>query len=185
MRVVGVKFVVRPNALVLMAWVVAATAWRLSLGQWSWRDLAAASTLLAAQPFGEWFVHRYLMHRGQLHIGGHHLSLPLHDEHAKHHRDPSVEHFMPMPIVVAVAAATTFLATVVIPSRPVAATVVVVLATELLAYVWVHYLLHADHEPTSRWFRAQRTAHLRHHATREDRDYGVITPIADIVLRTR
>lgn len=178
-------FLSRTNAQMLVAWVVVATLWRASLGRWSWADLLVVVVLLAAQPFGEWFVHRYLMHRGRVQFVGRQISLPLRDEHSRHHGDPHVEHFMPIAIVLAVAASTTALAIGIAPTTELAATAAVVLAAELLAYVWVHYLLHADYRPRTRWFREQRRTHLRHHDGRDDVGFGVVTPIADIVMRTR
>ena len=46
---------------VLAALVVVLIA-RVYVGQWSWRDLLPPLALLAAQPFVEWAIHKYLLH---------------------------------------------------------------------------------------------------------------------------
>ncbi len=46
----------------VLAAIALALGARIYVGEWSWRDLLPPLALLAAQPFVEWVIHKYLLH---------------------------------------------------------------------------------------------------------------------------
>jgi sterol desaturase/sphingolipid hydroxylase (fatty acid hydroxylase superfamily) len=176
-------FLTRRNAQALVVWCVVAVGARIAVGGWTVVDLAVVAVLVALQPIGEWVVHRVLM-RGPAGGRGRVPATPLSREHEAHHEDHEVEHFMPLPVVAVVAVAVTAACWAILPTVGLALTAAAVLALELLAYVVVHFLLHADHEPAGRWLGGQRRRHLAHHRVDHTRDLGVVTPFADLLLGT-
>ena len=54
---------------------------------------------------------------------------------------------------------------------------------DYLAYEWVHYRTHFGRARTSIG-RGLRKRHLQHHLVRDDRWYGVTSPLWDYVFRT-
>lgn len=183
LRSVATAFVRQGNAALLIGWLALALSIRIALGGWSWADLVLAGVLLALQPFGEWTVHRFAMHGRARSLGGRSVSTPLRDEHLAHHRSPADLHFMPAPVVLAVALGVSAAVWVVAPTPQLAATAIVVLSFELLAYVWTHVLLHSEH-PGGRWLASRRRDHAYHHDVDHHRCFGVVTPIADAILGT-
>ncbi len=55
----------------------------------------------------------------------------------------------------------------------------------MFGYEWVHYLVHSDYRPRSRWFRHVWRNHRLHHYKNEHYWFGVATAgTADRLLRT-
>ena len=74
---------------------------RIYVGQWSWHDLIAPLALLAAQPFVEWVIHKYLLHLPPLQLFGRRVELYGSIQHRNHHLDPSdLERVLLKPIEV-------------------------------------------------------------------------------------
>ncbi len=59
---------------VLVAIVVVLVA-RFYVGQWSWHDAIPLVVLVAAQPFVEWVIHKYLLHLPPLTMLGRRIEL--------------------------------------------------------------------------------------------------------------
>jgi sterol desaturase/sphingolipid hydroxylase (fatty acid hydroxylase superfamily) len=54
----------------------------------------------------------------------------------------------------------------------------------LLAYEWLHFLIHSRHRPRSAWFHKRWRAHRWHHYRNEGYGLGVLGTLPDRVLRT-
>ena len=65
------------------------SAARVYVGEWSWRDLLPPLLLLAAQPFVEWVIHKYLLHLPAMTIRGRRVELYGSIQHRNHHLDPA------------------------------------------------------------------------------------------------
>src|SRR5262249_17257949 len=66
-----------------------AVAARLVLGGWSWRDAVLPVVLVAAQPFVEWVIHKYLLHLPPFQFRGKRVELYGSIQHRNHHLAPS------------------------------------------------------------------------------------------------
>ena len=73
----------------VLAAIAVALAARIYVGQWSWRDLVPVIALLAAQPFVEWVIHKYLLHLPPFEFRGRTVELYGSIQHRNHHLSPS------------------------------------------------------------------------------------------------
>jgi sterol desaturase/sphingolipid hydroxylase (fatty acid hydroxylase superfamily) len=69
------------------------------------------------------------------------------------------------------------------PRRP-AVTGSAVGLLSLLAYEWMHFLIHAPYQPRGRWYRSRWRAHRLHHYRNEHYWYGVVSTAADRMFGT-
>lgn len=165
---------------------------RVALGRWGRRDALAVTGVLAARPFAEWAIHRFVLHRPPFDVRGRHLDPAA--AHRRHHRDPAdVDFVLVAPryardYVVAWAAVAAAI-TAALPGRrgrvrPGLSGLAAAYAS-LVAYEWTHLLIHTAYRPRHRWFRQRRAQHRLHHFRNEHRWFGVSTDVADRVLGTR
>src|SRR3984957_6158274 len=68
--------------------VLLALAARIYVGGWSWRDVIPPLALLAAQPFVEWVIHKYLLHLRPFELRGRRIELYGSIQHRNHHLLP-------------------------------------------------------------------------------------------------
>ncbi len=88
-----------PRAVLLG--LAVALAVRAYVGGWSWRDAIPLAVLIAAQPFVEWVIHKYLLHLPPLRVLGRRIELYGSIQHREHHRAPSdLERVLLKPIEV-------------------------------------------------------------------------------------
>lgn len=74
----------------LVAFAIAVTlVVRLAVGNWSFRDALIPFIILAAQPFVEWVIHRYLLHLKPFTIRGKQHDLYTARAHRRHHKAPA------------------------------------------------------------------------------------------------
>jgi hypothetical protein len=174
---------------------VVALAARVYVGQWSWRDLAPPLALLAAQPFVEWVIHKYLLHLKPLSIGGRRIELYGSIQHRRHHLSPSdLNRVLLKPIeavgfLVQIAVVIAVLAIAVDglvgwPVLPQALTAILFAYLGLLRYEWSHFLIHTPYVPRSRWYRAIWRNHRLHHFKHEGYWMGVSSNLGDRLLGT-
>ncbi|HEU0132259.1 MAG TPA: sterol desaturase family protein [Mycobacteriales bacterium] len=177
-------FARRPSARLLGVALAAALAWRLALGRWGVADAVTAGALLLAQPFVEWVVHVAVLHAKPFRVLG--RTVDPGRTHRSHHADPrDPDHVVldarGLAAGLLLAGGPLAAASV---AAPACATFLVVAVAGLAAYEWVHYLIHTDHRPRTRLYRAAWRAHRLHHYRNERYWFGVTTPLPDLVLGT-
>jgi hypothetical protein len=168
---------------------------RVYVGQWSWRDIVPPLALLAAQPFVEWVIHKYLLHLKPMSIGGRRIELYGSIQHRRHHHSPSdlnrvllkpieaVSFLVQIAIVIGVlTVAVDWL--VAWPVLPLTLTGILFAYLGLLRYEWSHFLIHTPYIPRSRWYRAIWRNHRLHHFKHEGYWMGVSSNLGDRLLGT-
>jgi hypothetical protein len=178
---------------VLGAGMLAAAAVRSRSGRLGKADAASVATVIALRPFVEWGLHRYVLHGKVLHVSN--RSFDVAAGHRAHHRVPdevdqvllgtryAVADGGVLALVVASAGAA--IASVVgTDRRQVAATTAGGALGALMAYEWVHLLVHTGYRPHTRWLRRLKSHHRLHHFRDETMWLGVTSTLADKVFRT-
>lgn len=170
----------------LIGYVALALAARIWAGQWSWWDLAIAAGIVAAQPFTEWLIHTFILHDRPHIIAGRTVDLHLAKEHRRHHRDPKDIQavFIPFRTLVVATPIGVALAILMIPSLPMALTVVLTFAAIINVYEWTHFYVHSGCRPKNAYARYIERAHRLHHYRNEHYWMGVTVHAADHVLGT-
>ena len=180
-----------------MAGVVLAVLARLALGGIpSWRDGVALAVVVAIFPFGEWFIHVYLLHLAPLRWRGRRIELVTAAAHRKHHEHPHhLGHILLGPpealalllgvVPLVIGAGVGLLALAGADLRLGAVLTGVLVANALiLTYEWTHLLIHTAYRPRSRAFRAVHHGHRLHHFKNEYYWHGITSTVADRVLGT-
>jgi Fatty acid hydroxylase superfamily len=168
---------------------------RLYVGQWSWRDLLPPLALLAAQPFVEWVIHKYLLHLKPFSIRGRRIELYGSIQHRRHHHSPSdLDRVLLKPVeaggfLVQIAIVIGVLAVCVHGLAgwsvlPQALTGILFAYLGLFRYEWSHFLIHTPYIPRSHWYRAIWRNHRLHHFKHEDYWMGVSSNLGDRLLGT-
>jgi hypothetical protein len=168
---------------------------RIYVGQWSWRDVIPPLALLAAQPFVEWVIHKYLLHLRPMQLFGRRIELYGSIQHRNHHLAPSdLDRVLLKPIEVV-----SFLVQIAIvvalitlaidpligwPVLPQALTAVTFAYVGLFRYELSHFLIHTPYVPKTRWYRSIWRNHRLHHFKHEDYWMGVSSNLGDRLLGT-
>jgi hypothetical protein len=172
-----------------------ALAARVYVGQWSWRDLVPPLALLAAQPFVEWAIHKYLLHLAPIEVLGRRLELYGSIQHRTHHLSPSdLDRVLLKPIevvsfVVQIALVMGLIALALDtplgwPLLPQMLTGIAFAYLGLFRYEWSHFLIHTPYVPKTRWYRAIWRNHRLHHFKHEGYWMGVSSNLGDRLLGT-
>ena len=151
---------------------------------WEW---AIPAALLAAFPLIEWVVHVVVLHWRPRDLGPLRVDSLLARKHRAHHADPRDLPlvFIPTPVLAWLLPAYVLLAWALMPTTSSAFTLLVSVYAIMAGYEWVHYLVHSDYRPRSRWFRHVWRNHRLHHYKNEHYWFGVATAgTADRLLRT-
>lgn len=175
--------------------VAVALAIRVSLGDWSWRDLAVPVTLVALEPFTEWLIHVYLLHARPIRVRGRRYDLLAAREHRAHHHAPGVLDgvLIPayaiaifLPQIALIAAAVSFPAHALLGGNQLAGAVTGVAGAYAIlgAYEWCHFLIHTPYRPRGRYYKAIWRNHRLHHYKNERYWFGVTSNLGDKVLGT-
>ncbi len=169
---------------------------RVALGSFSWADLMGPVILVAAQPFVEWFIHRYLLHLKPFTLFGRTFDLYTAKAHRRHHKDPSSldrtllhsSEVTASMALIAVTAAPLFggLAAWISGQAfwPLYTTALLFSYIGLYRYEWSHFLIHTPYIPKTRFFRSIWRSHRLHHFKHEDYWMGVTSNFGDRVLGT-
>jgi Fatty acid hydroxylase superfamily len=168
---------------------------RIYVGQWSWHDLLPLLALVAAQPFVEWVIHKYLLHLPPVQLLGRRIELYGSIQHRNHHLAPSdLSRVLLKPIevlsfVLQIAIVIALLALAVAipagwPVLPLALTGVTVAYVGLFRYEWSHFLIHTPYVPKTRWYRTIWRNHRLHHFKHEGYWMGVSSNLGDRILGT-
>jgi hypothetical protein len=189
------EFLTHSSPRAVAAAIAVVLAARLYVSQWSWRDLAPPLLLMAAQPFVEWVIHKYLLHLKPISIRGRRIELYGSIQHRRHHRSPSdldrvlLKHVEVFAFLVQIAAAVAVLALAIDgplgwPVLAQALTALLFAYLGLFRYEWSHFLIHTPYVPRSRWYRAIWRNHRLHHFKHEDYWMGVSSNLGDRLLGT-
>jgi hypothetical protein len=179
---------------VLAALAVAIVA-RVAVGRWSWHDAIVPFVLLAAQPFVEWVIHRYLLHMPAFKVFGRRVELYGSIQHRNHHRSPSdLDRVLLKPVeVVSFLVQIALVAPLVLLPLdallgghllPLSLTSIVFSYLGLFRYEWSHFLIHTPYVPKTRWYRNIWRNHRLHHFKHEGYWMGVSSNLGDRVLGT-
>jgi hypothetical protein len=172
-----------------------AVAARVYVGRWSWHDLVLPLVLLAAQPFVEWVIHKYLLHLPPFEFRGRRIELYGSIQHRNHHLAPAdLDRVLLKPIEVS-----SFLIQIGLAIALIAAAVALALGWSFLPlalsglafaylgmfrYEWSHFLIHTPYVPKTRWYRAIWRNHRLHHFKHEGYWMGVSSNLGDRLLGT-
>ncbi|XAY03307.1 hypothetical protein DSM112329_00119 [Paraconexibacter sp. AEG42_29] len=182
---------------ILAAGVAALLVARCALGGApTWRDAAAAATMLAVFPFGEWAIHVYLLHLPPVPWRGRRVELVTAASHREHHERP---HHLGLillgpseavallagavPLVVGTGVGLLAAAGVGVRLGPVL-TAVLMTYVLILLYEWTHLLIHTAYRPRGRAYRAIHRGHRLHHFKNEHYWHGITSTVADRALGT-
>jgi len=191
----GREFMSYFSPRVALAACVLALGARIYVGEWSWHDLIPPLALLAAQPFVEWIIHKYLLHLPPLQLFGRRVELYGSIQHRNHHLDPSdLARVLLKPVevisfVVQITIVMTLIALAVatLTDRqflPFALTAIAFAYLGLLRYEWSHFLIHTPYVPKTRWYRTIWRNHRLHHFKHEGYWMGVSSNLGDRLLKT-
>jgi Fatty acid hydroxylase superfamily len=189
------EFLGRVSPRIVLAATALAVAARFYVGRWSWRDAIPPIALLAAQPFVEWVIHKYLLHLPPFIFRGRRVELYGSIQHRNHHLAPSdLRRVLLKPVEVAsfviqIAIVIGLLtAAIALPAGapvvPLALTGVVFAYLGLFRYEWSHFLIHTPYVPKTRWYRSIWRNHRLHHYKHEGYWMGVSSNLGDRVLGT-
>ncbi|HVS68901.1 MAG TPA: sterol desaturase family protein [Mycobacteriales bacterium] len=155
------------------------------MGRFRTADLGVAAGVLLAHPVAEWAVHVLVLHRRRVTAEGQVKESFSARTHRQHHEDPKDVDLVLLPVSVtaglvggALAAAAS------VPDRRRGTTAAATGLLSLLAYEWMHFLIHAPYRPRGRWYRARWRAHRLHHYRNEHYWFGVVSTAADRMFRT-
>jgi hypothetical protein len=189
------EFLTRFSPRLVLAATGLALAARVYVGQWSWRDAIPPLALLAAQPFVEWVIHKYLLHLPPFVFRGRRVELYGSIQHRTHHLSPSnLDRILLKPVevtsfIVQIAIAIGALTAAVAlpagaPLLPLALTGIVFAYLGLFRYEWSHFLIHTPYVPRTRWYRSIWRNHRLHHFKHEGYWMGVSSNLGDRILGT-
>ena len=186
----------RRSPQVILAAILLALTTRLLIGDFSWRDGAAAAGMLFVYPFAEWAVHVYLLHLRPFSLGGRRVELVTTRAHRQHHEAPDD---LNMVLLGPLEAAAVLLLVAPIPpgivalvclgagaTAPFAALVTALLSGYALVgvYEWTHFLIHTAYRPRTRYFGSISRSHRLHHFKNEHYWHGITSTLGDRVLGT-
>ncbi len=181
------RFWRHPSPWLILAVLGAAVAWQLAEGGWEGADLWAPAVLVALFPLLEWVVHVFVLHWRPRRVGRLTLDTELARDHRRHHADPRDVPLVVIPwrSLLSVIAGYTTAALLAFPRLGQALTFIAAVAAVGLAYEWTHYLVHSDHRPRSRLYKAVWRNHRLHHYRNEHYWFTVTTSgTADRLLGT-
>jgi hypothetical protein len=179
------QFARYPGPSMIAAAAAVTVARRVRMARFRWADLRVAAGVVLAHPFAEWAVHVHLLHRSQPGMDGQRRESFAARKHRRHHEDPKdVELVLLPPKVMAGLITGTLVIAASVPDRRRAATGAAVSLTSVLAYEWMHFLIHSPYQPRSGWYRSRWRAHRLHHYRNENYWFGVVSTRADRVLGT-
>ncbi len=176
-----------PSPWIIGAVFAAALAARLVVGGWGLSDALVPVAMLAAFPFVEWVIHVCVLHWRPRELAGTRIDPLVARKHREHHADPRDLPlvFIPWPVLLWLLPALTAVAVLAFPRLGLGLTFLATTAAIGFGYEWTHYLIHSDHRPKTRLYRAVWRNHRLHHYKNEHYWFTVTTSgTADRLLRT-
>ena len=178
-------FFTNVSPLVISFFALAATGWRVALGDWGLWDAVIVIALVAYWPINEWLIHVFLLHYRPVSIGGRKIDFLLPQTHRAHHADPwhLPRVFIPrhiFPLVLPIYALILWL----VPDLRLGLTFVAAYLWLGLHYEWVHYLAHIGWCPDVAYYQQRVREHRLHHFRNENYWWGVSMGLGDRLLGT-
>lgn len=171
-----------PSPWMIAGFLVAAVAARVLVGGWVWTDLLAPLVFLAVFPLVEWVIHVFVLHWRPRRVAGVEVDTLLARDHRRHHADPRDVPLVFIPwralawvIAVPGTALPLLVGGLLGASLHARLSFVVTLAVVLFVYEWTHYVIHSDHKPRSRAYKAIWRNHRLHHYKSEHYWFSVTT----------
>ncbi|MCV7385878.1 sterol desaturase family protein [Mycolicibacter longobardus] len=163
------EFAHHPTPWMLLAWVGALLAARLAVGGWSVVDVIISVALVGFSPMGEWLIHTGILHWRPRQLAGVKIDSRLARDHRLHHRDPRDIPliFIPWRSLIVIIVGLTSLALLAPGNTGKWLTFALTIATFLVFYEWIHYLVHTDYKPRHAIYRAVWRNHRYHHFKNE------------------
>lgn len=185
LRMAGRRFLGHASPRILLPLAVASVAARVVVGRWGLQDVFYVAVPLALQPFTEWVIHVTVLHFKPRRIANRLFDPMPSRRHRLHHADPWDEAlvFIPIPVLVVLLAVVAAAFGLLAP-WPRGLTGVCTALFILLAYEWVHFLVHSRYVPRSRLYRYVWRAHRLHHFKNEHYWFGVTLHAGDWAFRT-
>lgn len=191
-----VEFMRHFSGKAVLTAIVLVGAIRVAVGGWTWADLAVPFVMIAAQPFVEWFIHKYLLHLKPFEFRGKKVDIYTARAHRRHHKDPSLldqtllhpSEILGSMFLIALTAAPLFGGLLALISGnaffPLYLSGLFWSYVGLYRYEWSHFLIHTPYIPKTRFFRAIWRNHRLHHFKHEDYWMGVTSNLGDRALGT-
>lgn len=131
----------------------------------------------------EYFLHRFSFHKPRAADGS--LSLGA-DAHLRHHRLTNDPNYVVAPVAISIVLFSAYSALLFLIARNMAltATASAGLATGYLVYEHIHLALHRK-SYKSKFMNDLKNNHMAHHFKNSRRDFGVTSPVWDVVFQTR
>ncbi|MDI9917800.1 sterol desaturase family protein [Rhodococcus sp. IEGM 1379] len=176
-----------PTPWMIATMLVAATAARITLGNWQITDALVPLVMIAVFPFVEWTIHVFILHWKPRKVAGITIDSRLARSHREHHASPRTVPLIFIPwqtllIVIPVLAAISLLA---FPRIELTLTFLTCISVIGLIYEWTHFLIHSDYKPKTALYKAVWRNHRNHHFKNEHYWFTVTTAgTADRVLGT-
>ena len=150
---------------------------RVVVGGGSWWELLIPAALVALFPVIEWVIHVGILHWRPRRVGPLQVDSLLARKHREHHADPRDLPlvFIPWPVLTWLLPTYVVVALLAIPSATAAWTLLVSVYALMFGYEWTHYLIHSDHRPGTRVYRAVWRNHRLHHYKNEHYWFTVTT----------
>jgi len=159
-----------PSPWLIGGFLVAAVAYRATVGAFSWTELIVPVALVAFFPVIEWVIHVVILHWRPRRVAGLPVDSLLSRKHRAHHADPRVLPlvFIPWQVELWLLPSYVVIALLAFPGQVAAATFLVAVGGLMFGYEWVHFLVHSDYRPRTRAFRAVWRNHRLHHYKNEN-----------------
>ena len=158
-----------PSPFLISSFLVAAIVARVMVGGGSWWELAIPAGLIALFPVIEWVIHVMILHWRPRQVGPVKIDSLLARDHRAHHADPRDIPlvFIPWRALVWLLPLYVVEAWLFTPTTSSMLTLLVSVYGIKFAYEWIHYLVHSDYRPKSRWYRSVWRNHRLHHYKNE------------------
>jgi sterol desaturase/sphingolipid hydroxylase (fatty acid hydroxylase superfamily) len=158
-----------PSPWMIAGFLVVSVVGRVVVGPGSRSELLIPVSLLALFPAIEWVIHVGILHWRPRHLGPVEIDSLLARKHREHHADPRDLPlvFIPWPVLTWLLPAYVVVALLAVPSASAGWTLLVSVYAVMFGYEWTHYLIHSDHRPRTRAYRAVWRNHRLHHYKNE------------------
>lgn len=176
-----------PSPWMMLAVLVGAGIGRGLVDRFSWTELIVPGLVVLLFPVIEWVVHVVVLHWRPRRLVGVRIDPLVARKHREHHVDPRDLPlvFIPWQALAWLLVGVVALGVLVVPDLAAGLTLVLGLTLVGLTYEWMHYLIHSDYRPRSRWYRAVWRDHRLHHYKNEHYWFTVTTSgTADRLLGT-
>ena len=166
-----------PSPWMIACFLVVSVVGRVAVGAGSWWELLIPVALLALFPAIEWVIHVGVLHWRPRRVAGLEVDSLLARKHREHHADPRDLPlvFIPWPALTWLLPAYVVVALLAVPSASAAWTLLESVYAVMFGYEWTHYLIHSDHRPRTRAYRAVWRNHRLHHYKNEHYWFTVTT----------